>query len=150
MNAIDKSEIEFDWDEYQTTQVWFNSKDGTRVPMFVVHRKGIKLDGNNPTILYAYGGFNISLTPYFQERRLPWLERGGVYALANLRGGGEFGEQWHRAGWLDKKQNCFDDFIAAVILRACMGTTRESDSAVVKSVAGYFTPFFTLWYGEYA
>jgi prolyl oligopeptidase len=130
MKAIDKSEIEFDWDQYETRQVWFNSKDGTRVPMFVVHKKDLKLGGNNPTILYGYGGFNISLTPYFQERRLPWLERGGVYALANLRGGGEFGDEWHRAGWLDKKQNCFDDFIAAAEELIEDGYTRPERLAI--------------------
>jgi len=128
--VIEKTGIEFPWDEYETKQVWFNSQDGTRVPMFVVHKKGINLDGDNPAILYGYGGFNISLTPYFQQRRLPWLERGGVYALANLRGGGEFGEDWHRAGWLDKKQNCFDDFIAAAEKLIADGYTRPERMAI--------------------
>ena len=81
--------------------------------MFLVHKKGLPLDGNNPTILYGYGGFNISLTPGFRTSRLPWLEAGGIWATANLRGGGEYGEQWHQAGMLDRKQNVFDDFIAA-------------------------------------
>ena len=98
---------------YEAKQVWFNSKDGTRVPMFVFHKKGLKLDGKNPTLLTGYGGFNISLTPEFVGDRYLWLEHGGVFAIANLRGGAEFGEEWHRAGMLDKKQNVFDDFIAA-------------------------------------
>jgi prolyl oligopeptidase len=98
---------------YEVKQLWFNSKDGTRVPMFVFHKKGIKLDGKNPTMLTGYGGFNVSLTPSFSGGRYLWLEHGGVFAVANLRGGSEFGEDWHRAGMLDKKQNVFDDFIAA-------------------------------------
>ncbi len=98
---------------YEVKQLWFNSKDGTRVPMFVFHKKGIKLDGKNPTLLTGYGGFNVSLTPSFSGARYLWLEHGGVFAVANLRGGSEFGEDWHRAGMLDKKQNVFDDFIAA-------------------------------------
>jgi prolyl oligopeptidase len=100
-------------DAYQVTQEWFNSKDGTRVPMFVVHKKSLKKDGHNPTLLTAYGGFNISLTPTFNRAAYLWMEHGGVYAVANLRGGAEFGEDWHRAGMLDKKQNVFDDMIAA-------------------------------------
>ncbi len=106
-------EIDFDESGYETKQVFFTSKDGTRVPMFVTAKKGIALDGNNPTYLYAYGGFNISMTPGFSATRLVWLERGGVYAVANLRGGGEYGKSWHEAGTLAKKQNVFDDFIAA-------------------------------------
>jgi prolyl oligopeptidase len=98
---------------YEVKQVWFNSKDGTRVPMFVFHKKGLELNGKNPTLLYGYGGFNVSMTPNFQGDRYLWLEHGGVFAVANLRGGSEFGEDWHRAGMLDKKQNVFDDFIAA-------------------------------------
>src|SRR5207253_10961844 len=86
---------------------------GTRVPMFLTHKKGLQLDGNNPTLLYGYGGFDISLTPGFAVGMLIWLENGGVYAVANLRGGGEYGEEWHKAGMLEKKQNVFDDFIAA-------------------------------------
>lgn len=97
----------------EVKQVTFTSKDGTKVPMFLVHKKGLKLDGNNPTYLYGYGGFTVSETPGFSATLFPWFEAGGVYALANLRGGGEFGEAWHRAGMLDKKQNVFDDFIAA-------------------------------------
>ncbi len=108
-----KSDVKFNPDEYETKQVFYNSKDGTKVPMFLVYKKGIKLDGNNPTLLYGYGGFNISLTPSFSTSRLILLENGGVFALANIRGGGEYGEKWHEAGKLLKKQNVFDDFIAA-------------------------------------
>jgi prolyl oligopeptidase len=102
-----------DPDKYEVQQVWFNSKDGTHIPMFVFHKKGLALDGKNPTLLTGYGGFNVSLTPDFRGDRYAWLEHGGVFAVANLRGGAEFGEDWHRAGMLDKKQNVFDDFIAA-------------------------------------
>lgn len=98
---------------YDVQQEWFNSKDGTRVPMFVVHKKGLQKNGKNPTLLTGYGGFNVSLTPSFSRTAYLWLEHGGVYAVANLRGGAEFGEDWHRAGMLDKKQNVFDDMIAA-------------------------------------
>jgi len=98
---------------YEVQQEWCHSKDGTRVPMFVVHKKGLKKDGDNPTLLTGYGGFNVSLTPEFDSDIYLWLEHGGVYAVANLRGGAEFGEDWHRAGMLDKKQNVFDDMIAA-------------------------------------
>ena len=98
---------------YDVQQEWFNSKDGTRVPMFVVHKKGLQKNGKNPTLLTGYGGFNVSLTPSFSRTAYLWMEHGGVYAVANLRGGAEFGEDWHRAGMLDKKQNVFDDMIAA-------------------------------------
>ena len=94
-------------------QVFYPSKDGTKIPMFLVHRKDIKRDGSNPTLLTGYGGFNLSRTPAFSALASVWVEKGGVYALANLRGGGEFGEEWHRAGMLEKKQNVYDDFIAA-------------------------------------
>lgn len=100
-------------DRFEIEQVWFSSKDKTRVPMFLIHKKGLKRDGQNPTLLSAYGGFNISLTPQFSSRAIMWIEQGGVYAVANLRGGGEFGEDWHKAGMLASKQNVFDDFIAA-------------------------------------
>lgn len=108
-----KPTIDFDFNDYETKQVFYRSKDGTIVPMFIVHKKGVVLDGNNPTLLYGYGGFDISLTPDFRVRRLAWLEKGGVYAEANLRGGGEYGEFWHESGTKMKKQNVFDDFIAA-------------------------------------
>ncbi len=103
----------FNPSDYETKQVFYPSKDGTKVPMFIVHKKGIKLNGSNPTILYGYGGFNISSLPGFNATLLPWLEQGGVYALANLRGGAEYGEKWHEAGMRMNKQNVFDDFIAA-------------------------------------
>ncbi|HKD02388.1 MAG TPA: prolyl oligopeptidase family serine peptidase [Terriglobales bacterium] len=99
--------------DYEVKQVWYASKDGTRVPMFLFHKKDLAPDGSNPTLLTGYGGFNISPTPTFTGDRFLWLERGGIFAVANLRGGGEFGEEWHRAGMLDKKQNTFDDFLAA-------------------------------------
>jgi prolyl oligopeptidase len=107
------SELDFDASGYETRQVFYHSKDGTRIPMFVTHKKGLMLDGNNPTLLYGYGGFNVSLTPVFSVPILAWLEHGGVFAMANLRGGGEYGEAWHLAGTLEHKQNVFDDFIAA-------------------------------------
>ncbi len=103
----------FDPASIEVKQVWYPSKDGTRVSMFIVHRKGLRLDGRNPALLYGYGGFNISLTPAFDARRIPWLEAGGVLAVPNLRGGGEYGQEWHEAGMLAHKQNVFDDFIAA-------------------------------------
>ncbi len=105
--------VGFDPSQYETKQVFFQSKDGTRVPMFISHKKGLKLDGSNPTFLYGYGGFNASLTPSFSVSNLVWMELGGVYAQANLRGGGEYGRDWHEAGMKLKKQNVFDDFIAA-------------------------------------
>jgi len=98
---------------YEVAQEWFASKDGTRMPMFVVHKKGLQKNGRNPTLLTGYGGFNVSLTPSFSRTAYLWMEHGGIYAVANLRGGAEFGEDWHRAGMLDKKQNVFDDMIAA-------------------------------------
>jgi len=102
-----------DLDRYETKQVFYVSKDGTRVPMFLSYRKGLKLDGTNPALLYGYGGFDIPMTPNFSVPNLAWMELGGVYAVANLRGGGEYGEAWHEAGMLKNKQNVFDDFIAA-------------------------------------
>ena len=104
--------VDFNPGDYETKQVFYSSKDGTRIPMFIVHKKGLKLDGNNPTYLYGYGGFNVSITPSFSVGNLVWMEMGGVYASANLRGGGEYGEDWHKAGTKLQKQNVFDDFIA--------------------------------------
>ena len=108
-----KSKVKFNSDNFESKQVFYTSKDGTKVPMIITHKKGLKLDGNNPTILYGYGGFNVSLQPRFSSTRAAWLELGGVYAVANLRGGGEYGKKWHNAGTQMKKQNVFDDFIAA-------------------------------------
>jgi prolyl oligopeptidase len=105
--------VDFNPADFETKQVFYTSKDGTKVPMFITHKKGLKLDGNNPTYLYGYGGFNVSMTPGFSVGNLVWMEMGGVYAQPSLRGGGEYGEAWHQAGMKLKKQNVFDDFIAA-------------------------------------
>ena len=105
--------VDFNPDKYETKQIFYSSKDGTKVPMFITHQKGLQLDGNNPTYLYGYGGFNVSLTPSFSVSQLVWMELGGVLAIPNLRGGGEYGEDWHQAGTKLNKQNVFDDFIAA-------------------------------------
>ena len=107
------STIKFDSSAYETAQVFYPSKDGTRIPMFITYRKGLELDGRNPTLLYGYGGFNIPQTPRFSVSNAVWIRNGGVYAVANLRGGGEFGEEWHQSGMKGNKQNVFDDFIAA-------------------------------------
>ncbi len=108
-----EAQVDFNADDFETRQVFYKSRDGTRIPMFITHRKGIALDGSNPTYLYGYGGFDISLTPSFSVSNLVWMEMGGVLAVANLRGGGEYGKEWHDGGRLLKKQNVFDDFIAA-------------------------------------
>lgn len=108
-----KPEISFDPEDYVVSQEFFTSRDGAKVPMFIVHRKDVVPDGNNPTLMYGYGGFNISIEPQFSASLMPWLEQGGIYASVTLRGGGEYGEAWHKAGMLDKKQNVFDDFIGA-------------------------------------
>jgi prolyl oligopeptidase len=105
--------VDFDANDYVTKQIFYRSKDGTRVPMFLAHKKGLKLDGNNPTFLYGYGGFDVTMTPYFSVTGLVWMEMGGVYAMPNIRGGGEYGKEWHDAGKKFNKQNVFDDFIAA-------------------------------------
>lgn len=107
------SEVDFNPDLYETEQIFYTGKDGTLVPMFITYKKGMVRDGTNPTLLYAYGGFNISLTPSFSTSNIILLEKGGIYALANLRGGGEYGDQWHKGGMLLNKQNVFDDFISA-------------------------------------
>lgn len=114
----------------EVKQEWTASKDGTRVPMFIVHRKGLELNGENPTLLYGYGGFNISMTPSFTATNFPWFEAGGVYVVANLRGGGEFGQSWHRAGMLDNKQNVYDDFYAAAEHLIDRGYTRPERLAI--------------------
>ncbi|TDP32187.1 prolyl oligopeptidase [Idiomarina aquatica] len=111
--VYEESGADFDSSQYVSKQVFYTSKDGTKVPMIITHKKGMALDGSNPTILYGYGGFNISLTPSFSIANAAWLEMGGVYAVANLRGGGEYGKEWHKAGTKMQKQNVFDDFIAA-------------------------------------
>ena len=108
-----KSGAKFNSDDYQSKQVFYRSKDGTKIPMIITYKKGLALNGKNPTILYGYGGFNVSLTPVFSVSRAVWLEQGGIYAVANLRGGGEYGKKWHKAGTQQSKQNVFDDFIAA-------------------------------------
>jgi prolyl oligopeptidase len=108
-----RPQVPFESQAYETRQVWTSSRDGTKVPMFVTHRRGLALDGARPTLLTGYGGFNVSITPGFNPAAAWWVEQGGVHAVANLRGGGEFGEEWHRAGMLENKQNVFDDFIGA-------------------------------------
>lgn len=125
-----ETEMTFNPDEYIEKQVFYTSKDGTEVSMFLVHKKGIALDGSNPTYLYAYGGFNVSLTPSFSASRLVLLENGGVFAMPNLRGGGEYGEAWHEGGMLLKKQNVFDDFIAAAEYLMEAGYTKTEKLAV--------------------
>ena len=125
-----KPDLKFNPDDFVSKQVFYKSKDGTEVPMFLVHKKGLKLDGTKPTLLYAYGGFNISLTPSFSTANIILLENGGVYALANLRGGGEFGEEWHKAGMLEKKQNVFDDFLAAADYLVKEGYTSKEKLAI--------------------
>ena len=111
--VYEKPEVKFNADEYESKQVFYTSKDGTRVPMIISHKKGVKLNGKNPTILYGYGGFNVSVTPGFSVTNAVWMENGGVYAVPNIRGGGEYGKEWHDAGTQMQKQNVFDDFIAA-------------------------------------
>ncbi len=131
--------IDFDSETIVVSQEFYESRDGTRVPMFIVHRKCLKRDGGNPVVLYGYGGFNVSQTPRFSVSILPWLERGGVYAMPNLRGGGEFGREWHQAGTRTRKQNTFDDFIAAAewliaenyTRRGLIGTTGGSNGGLL-------------------
>jgi prolyl oligopeptidase len=122
--------VDFDPAQYETSQVFYASKDGTKVPMFVAHKKGLVKDGSNPTYLYGYGGFNAAITPYFSVADLTWMEMGGVLAVANLRGGGEYGEAWHEAGTKLKKQNVFDDFIAAAEFLIADKTTSPAKLAI--------------------
>jgi len=123
-------EVPINSERFEVKQVWYESKDKTKVPMFIVHAKGLKLDGSHPTLLTGYGGFNLSRTPGFSSLAALWVERGGVYAVANLRGGGEFGEEWHKAGMLEKKQNVFDDFLAAAEWLIKNGYTHPSKLAI--------------------
>lgn len=122
--------VDFDSDQFETKQVWYTSKDGTKVPMFITMKKGLKLDGQRPTLLYGYGGFNIPLTPSFSLSRIPLIENDGIYVVANIRGGGEFGKEWHKAGTLDQKQNVFDDFIAAAEFLQANGYTNKDKLAI--------------------
>jgi prolyl oligopeptidase len=122
--------VAFNPEDYVVKQVFYSSKDGTRVPMFISHRKGVELDGKQPTMLYGYGGFNISMQPRFSITRLAWMEMGGIYAVANLRGGGEYGDQWHEAGTKLNKQNVFDDFIAAAEYLIARNYTNSSRLAI--------------------
>ncbi len=123
-------QVAFNPADYETKQVFYRSKDGTSVPMFITHKKGLSLNGNNPTVLYGYGGFNVSLTPSFSISNLVWMEMGGVYAVPNLRGGGEYGEDWHQAGTKLKKQTVFDDFIAAAEWLIAQRYTQSSKLAI--------------------
>ena len=129
-SLFQKTSLKFNPEEYEERQVTYNSKDGTPVTMFVVHKKGLQQDGNNPCLLYAYGGFNVSLSPSFSTSRILLLENGGVFAMPNLRGGGEYGEEWHKQGMLMKKQNVFDDFIAAAEYLIEEGYTKKEKLAV--------------------
>ncbi|HLQ79296.1 MAG TPA: prolyl oligopeptidase family serine peptidase, partial [Terriglobia bacterium] len=122
--------LNFNPDQFETRQVFYKSKDGTPISMFLAHKKGIALDGNNPTDLYGYGGFGISITPSFSSARVAWMEMGGVFAAPNIRGGGEYGEQWHLAGTKERKQNVFDDFIAAAEWLIASGYTSSSKLAI--------------------
>jgi prolyl oligopeptidase len=129
-NQLRQATVKFEPSTYDVSQVFFTSRDGTKVPMFLAHKKGIKLDGNNPTLLYGYGGFSIPLTPTFSVARLAWMEMGGVFAMPNLRGGGEYGEDWHKAGTKLQKQNVFDDFIAAAEWLIKNGYTKPAKLAI--------------------
>lgn len=128
--VVRRAETKFNPDDYEVKQVFYQSKDGTRVPMFIAHKKGLKLNGSCPTLLYGYGGFNVSLPPMFAVSRVAWMEMGGVYAQPNLRGGGEYGEPWHKAGTKLRKQNVFDDFIAAAEWLIANGYTRPDKLAI--------------------
>lgn len=134
--------MKFSPEDYTTEQVFYTSKDGTKVPMFIVYRNGLKLDGNNPCYLYAYGGFQVSLAPWFNPVAIMFMEQGGVYCVANLRGGLEYGEEWHRGGMLDKKQNVFDDFIAAAEYLIANKYTSSKKLAIagVRTAACWWVP----------
>jgi prolyl oligopeptidase len=125
-----KTEVKFNPDDYESKQVFVSSPDGISVPMFIVHKKGLQMNGQNPTYLYGYGGFNISLNPNFSASRLILLENGGIFVMVNLRGGGEYGEDWHKGGMLDKKQNVFNDFIAAAEYLTSNGYTSHEKLAI--------------------
>ena len=128
--------VKFDPDDFEVKQVFYRSKDGTRVPLFITHKKGVKLAGNNPTLLHGYGGFNLSLAPDFDPAWLVWLEQGGVFALANIRGGGEYGREWHRAAIKQNRQNAYDDFIAAAEYLIAEKYTRPAKLAIHGSSNG--------------
>ena len=130
-NVYKEPRTNFDLSELESTQVFFPSKDGTSIPMFLTYRKGLELNGQNPVYMYGYGGFDISLPPGFSATRVPFLESGGIYAQVNLRGGGEYGEAWHLAGTRMNKQNVFDDFIAAAEWLIAQGYTEPSRIAIV-------------------
>jgi prolyl oligopeptidase len=129
-SLYEASKVNFNPDNFETKQVFYTSKDGTKVPMFIVHKKGLELDGSNPTFLYSYGGFDISMTPNFSAARLVWLENGGIYAQPSIRGGGEYGQEWHEGGMKLKKQNVFDDFIAAAEYLIEEGYTSKEKLAI--------------------
>jgi prolyl oligopeptidase len=131
-----KSNVKFNAEAYETRQVFYESKDKTRVPLFIVHKKGLPMNGQNPTMLYGYGGFNAPMRPGFRISIIPLLENGGVYAAACLRGGDEYGEKWHRAGMLEKKQNVFDDFIAAAEYLVRTGYTSPQKLAIMGASNG--------------
>lgn len=131
LEPFGEMKLSFDPGAFETRQIFYQSEDGTRVPMFITHKKGLQLNGDNPAVLYGYGGFNISVTPAFSPAHLMFMERGGVYAVANLRGGSEYGEEWHRAGMLENKQNVFDDFIAAAEWLIANKYTRRERLAIL-------------------
>lgn len=130
LEVFRKPNVDFDPESMTARQVWYESKDGTKVPMFLIHKRNLVLNGEIPVILYGYGGFNVSLTPVFSASRTAWVEQGGMYAIPSLRGGGEFGEEWHKAGMLEKKQNVFDDFIGAAEYLINQGYTNPSRLAI--------------------
>jgi prolyl oligopeptidase len=130
LEVVEKTQARVNADDFAVDQVWFPSKDGTKVPMFLVHKKGLAKDGQRPTLLYGYGGFNVNVTPAYSASRFVWLEKGGLLAVVNLRGGGEYGEDWHQAGMLERKQNVFDDFTSAAEFLVREGYTRRDKLAI--------------------